>query len=220
MSSMRSSICATSGRRIRRAVIKLNDSFSGEGNAVFTFPESRSRDAVHEALQHVSICAPDQTPRAYLDEFATMGGIVEEFIDAEETAFAERAVSHQPVRRRRADLDARPDSRWAVRPGLSGLPISRARRLSCRAPGGGRRASAAPLPRTASSAASASTSSRTGTVRPTVDAHGARDQPARGRHDAPVPRAEIPERRQARSPDRDSSTRSAAAPSTTSRPTT
>jgi hypothetical protein len=32
----------------------------------------------------VSICAPDQTPRAYLDEFATMGGIVEEFIDAEE----------------------------------------------------------------------------------------------------------------------------------------
>ena len=69
---------------IRRAVIKLNESFSGEGNAVFTFPESGSRDAAHEALHHVSICAPDQTPRAYLDEFATMGGIVEEFIDAEE----------------------------------------------------------------------------------------------------------------------------------------
>jgi len=70
---------------IRRAVIKLNESFSGEGNALFTFPDSRSRDAVHDALHAVSICAPDQTPRAYLDEFATMGGIVEEFIDAEET---------------------------------------------------------------------------------------------------------------------------------------
>jgi hypothetical protein len=67
---------------IRRAVIKLNESFSGEGNALFTFPEARSRDAVHEALQTVSICAADQTPRAYLDEFATMGGIVEEFVDA------------------------------------------------------------------------------------------------------------------------------------------
>ena len=69
---------------IRRAVIKLDESFSGEGNAVFTFPESRSRDALREALQTVSICSPDQTPRAYLDEFATMGGIVEEFIDAQE----------------------------------------------------------------------------------------------------------------------------------------
>ncbi len=69
---------------VRRAVVKLNDSFSGEGNAVFTFPGSPSRDAIHEALQHVSICAPDQTPRAYLDEFNTMGGIVEEFIDAAE----------------------------------------------------------------------------------------------------------------------------------------
>jgi hypothetical protein len=45
---------------VRRAVVKLNESFSGEGNAVFTFPESPSRDAIHEALQHVSICAPDQ----------------------------------------------------------------------------------------------------------------------------------------------------------------
>jgi hypothetical protein len=66
-------------------VIKLNESFSGEGNAVFTFPVSRSREALQDALQTVSICAPDQTPRAYLDEFATMGGIVEEFIEADET---------------------------------------------------------------------------------------------------------------------------------------
>jgi hypothetical protein len=69
---------------IRRAVVKLDESFSGEGNALFRYPASDGRAALGEALQQVEFAVPTETPAAYFDKLAKMGGIVEEFIEAEE----------------------------------------------------------------------------------------------------------------------------------------
>jgi PGM1 C-terminal domain len=66
---------------IRRAVVKLNDSFSGEGNAIFRYPELGGRAAVREALQRIELAVAEDTFDAYFEKFARMGGIVEEFIE-------------------------------------------------------------------------------------------------------------------------------------------
>ena len=69
---------------LRRAVIKLEDSFSGEGNALLRFPESDSREALQAALRQVELAVPTETPAGYFDKFSRMGGIVEEFVEAAE----------------------------------------------------------------------------------------------------------------------------------------
>ena len=69
---------------LRRAVIKLDESFSGEGNALLRYPEAASRESLREALRQVEFSVPSETPDAYFDKFSRMGGIVEEFIEAEE----------------------------------------------------------------------------------------------------------------------------------------
>ena len=70
--------------RLRKAVIKLNDSFSGEGNAVFRYPEETDRPAVHDALRELEYAVPTETREAYFAKFAQMGGIVEEFVEGRE----------------------------------------------------------------------------------------------------------------------------------------
>ncbi|HEY6549081.1 MAG TPA: peptide ligase PGM1-related protein, partial [Vicinamibacteria bacterium] len=69
---------------IKKAVIKLNDSFSGEGNALFRYPEGDAEQALRDALPRVEFSVASETPEAYFDKYARMGGIVEEFIDAPE----------------------------------------------------------------------------------------------------------------------------------------
>ena len=69
---------------IRRAVVKLNDSFSGEGNAIFRYPEIGGRAAVREALYRIELPVPEETFDAYFEKYNQMGGIVEEFIEAQE----------------------------------------------------------------------------------------------------------------------------------------
>lgn len=69
---------------LRRAVIKLNESFSGEGNALFRYPESAGRAPVRQALRELEFSVPTETPDVYFDRYARMGGIVEEFVDAAE----------------------------------------------------------------------------------------------------------------------------------------
>lgn len=66
---------------IRRAVVKLNDSFSGEGNAVFRYPEATGRAAVREALGHIALPVPEETAETYFEKYQRMGGIVEELIE-------------------------------------------------------------------------------------------------------------------------------------------
>ena len=72
--------------RIRRAVVKLNDSFSGEGNALFRYPEDESPGALKESLRSLEFSLPTEVNEVYFSKFARMGGIVEEFIDAPDKA--------------------------------------------------------------------------------------------------------------------------------------
>jgi hypothetical protein len=69
---------------IRRAVIKLNDSFSGEGNAILRYPDGQRRVDVREAMQRVEFSVPTETAPLYFDKFSRMGGVVEEFVEADE----------------------------------------------------------------------------------------------------------------------------------------
>jgi hypothetical protein len=67
---------------LTKAVIKLNDSFSGEGNAIFRYPEGGGPDAIPGAVRGVEFSVATETPEAYFEKFARMGGIVEEFLEA------------------------------------------------------------------------------------------------------------------------------------------
>jgi hypothetical protein len=71
---------------IRRAVLKLEESFSGEGNAVFRYPESESPNAIRDALGLLDCAVPEETPQSYLAKFGRAGGIVEEFLQYPESA--------------------------------------------------------------------------------------------------------------------------------------
>lgn len=68
---------------LKRAVVKLNESFSGEGNAIYRYPEELSKAAIQDQIRELQFSMPKETAEVYLDKFARMGGIVEEFMDAE-----------------------------------------------------------------------------------------------------------------------------------------
>lgn len=77
---------------LRKAVIKLDDSFSGEGNAIFRYPDpdppangrAAGPAAVRDAMAGVELAVKEETPDSYFAKFATMGGVVEEFIEGRE----------------------------------------------------------------------------------------------------------------------------------------
>lgn len=74
---------------LRRAVVKLNDGFSGEGNAIFDFagaPGGTGADALRwaqERLPHLAFEASGMTWGLYSDKLQAMGGIVEAFIEGD-----------------------------------------------------------------------------------------------------------------------------------------
>ncbi|TCJ16055.1 carboxylate-amine ligase [Rubrobacter taiwanensis] len=74
--------------RLRRAVIKLNEGFSGEGNAVFPYDgapeggEELARWVRDELPRRVRFEAGGETWERYRQKFAQMGGIVESFVEA------------------------------------------------------------------------------------------------------------------------------------------
>jgi hypothetical protein len=69
---------------LRRAVVKLNDGFSGEGNAIFDFADAPSGSSlasfVRERLPCMAFEAKGMIWSLYQEKFKAMGGIVEEFI--------------------------------------------------------------------------------------------------------------------------------------------
>ncbi|KUO69472.1 MAG: carboxylate-amine ligase [Alphaproteobacteria bacterium BRH_c36] len=72
---------------LKRAVIKLNDGFSGEGNAVFDFRGAADGEDtaswVGERLPRLAFEASGMTWELYSEKLAAMGGIVEEFIEGD-----------------------------------------------------------------------------------------------------------------------------------------
>jgi hypothetical protein len=81
---------------LRRAVVKLNESFSGEGNALFRYPEETSRPALHEELRNLEYAVATETHDLYFEKLGRMGGVVEEFIDAAEKASPSAQIRLSP----------------------------------------------------------------------------------------------------------------------------
>ena len=73
---------------LRKAVIKMNDGFSGDGNAIYTYPvfaaDSMLKKNIEESLlRQLKTVAKDVSKKLFFEKFQEMGGIVEEFLDGE-----------------------------------------------------------------------------------------------------------------------------------------
>lgn len=74
---------------LKRAVVKINEGFSGEGNAIFNYPEQIDSHTISPQLvlpilsKKMNIVAKNLGWETYLDKFEKMGGIVEAFLDAD-----------------------------------------------------------------------------------------------------------------------------------------
>ena len=70
---------------LSRAVIKLNESFAGAGNAVYRYPQGKkvARSSVEKGLENLVWASDEQNLDSFLPKFETMGGIVEAFVEAE-----------------------------------------------------------------------------------------------------------------------------------------
>ena len=76
---------------IRKAVIKMNDGFSGEGNAVFSYKKVLPNVAIEAQIQQqlqteLEIVATHLSYTSFIEKFRSMGGIVEAFIEGEPTS--------------------------------------------------------------------------------------------------------------------------------------
>lgn len=76
---------------VKKAVIKLNDGFSGDGNAVLKYPEGLSGKDLFNWIHHnlrdaIRPVAKDMTTEMFLQKFELMEGIVEAFIEGERKA--------------------------------------------------------------------------------------------------------------------------------------
>ena len=73
---------------LKKAVVKMNDGFSGEGNAVFSYDGAPADDSLRNWIsEHINdklkIVAAKLTSDLFFKKFEQMEGIVEEFLDAE-----------------------------------------------------------------------------------------------------------------------------------------
>lgn len=71
---------------LNKAVIKMNDGFSGEGNAIFYFKDIESTDKnlsetiLKNLRKQIKLVAANLTYEQYMEKFSSMQGIVEEFV--------------------------------------------------------------------------------------------------------------------------------------------
>lgn len=70
---------------LARAVLKLDEGFSGCGNAVVPLPESSERGALSDAIDHLAFSDGEETTGAFLAKLSGMGGVVEELVEGVET---------------------------------------------------------------------------------------------------------------------------------------
>ena len=72
---------------LKRAVVKLNEGFSGEGNALFFFkgaPEGGGLSSwVRDQLPHLQFTAKTENWESFSSKFRDMGGVVECFVEGE-----------------------------------------------------------------------------------------------------------------------------------------
>jgi len=71
---------------LQKAVLKINEGFSGEGNAIFHFDhyDANDKDLAQNILNNLQrdlkVVAPSLTYELYMEKFRSMEGIVEEFV--------------------------------------------------------------------------------------------------------------------------------------------
>ena len=87
---------------VRRAVIKLEEGFSGEGNAIFSYqgaPAGKTLTSwVRSVLPTRAQCvAPDLRWESYSSQFARLGGIVEAFVEGGEVRSPSAQVRIDPL---------------------------------------------------------------------------------------------------------------------------
>ena len=69
---------------LRRAVAKLNDGFSGDGNGIFYYEEGDNRQKIQDSLKdRLQIVASDLSYQMFIHKFNQMGGVVEAFIEGD-----------------------------------------------------------------------------------------------------------------------------------------
>lgn len=71
---------------VGRAVIKLNESFSGEGNAIVMMPSGVEHAAAEQAVGSLQFAVATETRESYFEKLSSMGGVVEEYVAAPQTA--------------------------------------------------------------------------------------------------------------------------------------
>jgi len=74
---------------LKKAVIKLNDGFSGDGNALLEYPEQISKKEMYNWIHHnlrkeIKPVAKDLSVDMFLEKLKLMEGIVEAFVEGEE----------------------------------------------------------------------------------------------------------------------------------------
>jgi hypothetical protein len=74
---------------LQKAVVKMNDGFSGEGNAIFCYGQIdvHQPNAAHEILErlrhHLKIVAVQLQYEEFMHKFSLIGGVVEAFVDGD-----------------------------------------------------------------------------------------------------------------------------------------
>jgi len=73
---------------LRKAVIKMNEGFSGEGNAIYYYPDITKGGLMEKNIDesmplHFRTLAKDLSEELFFEKIYEMGGIAEEFIDAD-----------------------------------------------------------------------------------------------------------------------------------------
>ena len=71
-----------------KVILKLNDGFSGDGNAVLKYPKGLSQHALFDWIHHnlkkeIVPVAKDLSIDVFLEKFKSMGGIVEAFVEGD-----------------------------------------------------------------------------------------------------------------------------------------
>jgi hypothetical protein len=71
---------------LRKAVVKVNDGFSGDGNAMFSYANADMNNLeawVKDNLDNIKLIAEDLSLHDFFAKYKNMGGVVEEFIEGE-----------------------------------------------------------------------------------------------------------------------------------------
>ncbi len=77
--------------RLRRAVVKLNEGFSGEGNAMFAFHDAPASTGLESWIrrnifERLTFEAEGESWEPFMAKYREMGGIVEEFLDGDKVS--------------------------------------------------------------------------------------------------------------------------------------